>query len=163
MLRLTGILILGLCLALPARAQDKPTADTMAAAKELAAIMTGDTVKQLSRAMTAQIWPSIERQVAGRVDAATVADMRGAFEKSLIKFTGEVMENAPEVYARHFTTKELRDMIAFYQSPTGVKALHEMPKVMADVSQQMAPRLQALQGELNAQMVAIMREHGYKK
>jgi hypothetical protein len=163
MLRLMGILMLGLCLALPARAQDKVSPDTMQAANELAAIMTGDTVAQISRAMTAQIWPSIAQQVAGRVDAATVADMRIAFEKTLTKFTGEVMKNAPDVYARHFTAQELRDMVAFYKSPTGVKALHEMPKVMADVSTQMGPRLQALQSELNAQMVAIMHEHGYPK
>lgn len=165
MTRLMGMILLACALALPARAEDKaaPAPETMQAAQELAAIMTGDTVKQLSQAMTAQIWPTIERQVSGRVDAATIADMRAAFEQTLTKFTGEVMKNAPEVYARHFTTNELRDMIAFYKSPTGVKALHEMPKVMADVSTQMAPRLQALQGELNARMVAIMREHGYKK
>ena len=162
-MRLMAILMLGLCLALPARAADKPSPETMQAAKGLAAIMTGDTVQQMSRAMTAQIWPTIEQQVAGKVDAATISDMRNAFEQALIKFTGEVMKNAPEVYARHFSAKELRDMIAFYKSPTGVKALHEMPKVMTDVSAQMAPRLQSLQAELNARMIAIMREHGYKK
>jgi uncharacterized protein len=163
MQRLLAILILAASLALPAHAQDKPSPETMQAAQELAAIMTSDTVEQLSRAMTAQIWPTIEQQVVGKIDAATIADMRAAFEKTLTKFTGEVMKNAPEVYARHFTAQELRDMVAFYKSPTGVKALHEMPKVMADVSMQMAPRLQALQSELNQRMVAIMREHGYKK
>jgi len=34
--------------------------------------------------------------------------------------------------------------------------------VIADDSAQMAPRLQALQGELNARMRAIMAKHGYK-
>ena len=163
MQRLLAILMFAVSLAAPARAQDKPLPETMQAAQELAAIMTSDTVEQISRAMTTQIWPTIERQVVGKVDADTIADMRTAFEKTLIKFTSEVMKNAPEVYARHFTAKELRDMVAFYKSPTGVKALHEMPKVMIDVSAQMAPRLQALQGELNERMVAIMRKHGYKK
>jgi len=163
MIRLTVIILLACALALPARAADKPSAETVQAAQELAAIMTGDTVQQLSAAMAAQVWPTIEAQAAGKVDSATLADMRQAFEKTLAKFTGEVMAHAPEVYARHFSAQELRDMVAFYKSPTGVKALHEIPKVMADVSIQMAPRLQAFQSELNAQMVAIMHEHGYPK
>ena len=163
MKRLLGILLLVASVALPARAEDKPAPKVMQAAHELAAIVTGDTVQQLSAAMAAQIWPTIERQAAGKVDAATLTDMRKAFEQTLEKFTGEVMANAPEVYARHFTAQELHDMIAFYKSPTGVKALREMPKVMADVSLQMAPRLQALQSELHDRMVAIMKRQGHGK
>ncbi len=163
MIRLTVIFLLACTLTLPARAADKPSAETVQVAQELAAIMTGDTVQRLSAAMAAQVWPSIEAQAAGKVDAATLADMRKAFEKTMAKFTGEVMANAPEIYSRHFTAQELRDMVAFYKSPTGVKALHEIPKVMADVSMQMAPQLQAFESELNAQMIAIMQKHGYKK
>ena len=162
MKRLVGVVLLASSLALPARAQEKASPDVAQAAHELAAIMTGDTVEQLSRAMAAQVWPSIEQQVAGKVDAATLTEMRAEFERTLVSFTGEVMKDAPQVYARHFSAQELRDMIAFYKSPTGVKALHEMPKVMADVSTQMAPRLQALQGEMNVRMRAIMAKHGYK-
>jgi hypothetical protein len=134
----------------------------MQAAHDLAAIMTGDTVQQLSAAMAGQVWPSIEKNVAGRVDAATLAEMRVTFEQALTTFTSEVMKNAPEVYARHFTAPELRDMIAFYKSPTGVKALREMPKVMGDVSAQTAPRLQAFQNDLNSRIQAILAKHGYK-
>ena len=163
MIRVTAILLLACILAWPARAEDKPSAETLRVAQELAAIVSGDTVQQLSAAMAAQVWPTIEAQAAGKVDAATLADMRKAFEKTLAKFTAEVMANAPEVYARHFSAQELRDMVAFYKSPTGVKALHEMPKVMVDVSTQMAPRVQAFQSELRAQMSEIMRQHGYPK
>jgi hypothetical protein len=162
MMRLMGLILLALSLALPARAQDKPSPETMQAAHDLAAIMTGDTVQQLSAAMAGQVWPSIEKNVAGRVDAATLAEMRVTFEQALTTFTSEVMKNAPEVYARHFTAPELRDMIAFYKSPTGVKALREMPKVMADVSAQTAPRLQAFQNDLNSRIQAILAKHGYK-
>jgi len=162
MKRLIGAALLAASLVLPARAQDNASPETMQAARELAAIVSGDTIEQISRAMAAQVWPSIEQQVAGKVDAATLAEMRAEFERTLVSFTGEVMRDAPAVYARHFSARELQDMIAFYKSPTGVKALHEMPKVMADVSAQTAPRLQALQGELNARMRAIMAKHGYK-
>jgi hypothetical protein len=43
-----------------------------------------------------------------------------------------------------------------------VKALHEMPKVMADVGTQMAPRMQAFEGDLNARVRAVLQKHGYK-
>ena len=72
------------------------------------------------------------------------------------------MKDAPEVYARHFSTQELRDMVAFYKSPSGSKALHEMPKVMADVGARMGPRLQTLQSDLDQRMRAILQQHGYK-
>ena len=156
------MIVLAACLALPARAQDAGSPEALAAARELAAIVTGDTMGQIAGAMTAQIWPTIERQFGGKVDAATLTEMRGEFERTVTSFTGDVMKDAPAVYARHFSAKELREMVAFYKSPTGAKALHEMPKVMADVSTQLAPRMQAFQGELNDRMRAILQKHGYK-
>jgi uncharacterized protein len=161
MTRLLGLLLLALSLALPARAQE-PSAETLAAARDLSAIMTGDTITQMTAAMANQIWPTIEAQLGAKVDAGTLAEIRIEFDGSLKAFTGEIMKDAPEVYARHFSAPELRDMIAFYKSPTGLKALHEMPKVMADVGGRMAPRMQALQTDLDQRMAAILQKHGYK-
>jgi len=69
----------------------------------------------------------------------------------------------PAVYARHFSAQELHDMIAFYKSPTGARSLKEMPAVLVDVSQEIAPRMQSMQTDLNARIDAIMRTHGYGK
>jgi hypothetical protein len=44
-----------------------------------------------------------------------------------------------------------------------VKALHEMPKVLADVGTAMAPRMQAFRDTLNAQVRVILEKHGYKE
>jgi uncharacterized protein len=162
MMRLFALIVLVAGLALPVRAQQTPSPETMQAARELAAIVTGENLERLTAAMTAQIWPAIEQEMAGKVDAATLADMRQEFERTLTAFTAEIMKQAPTIYARHFTTQELRDLVAFYKSPTGRKALHEIPKVIADVRTLMAPRMQAFQSDLNAKLVAIMRAHGYK-
>jgi len=161
MRRLVGMMMLACCLAAPVKAQD-PSAETLAAARELSAIMTGDTIGQMTTAMSAQIWPTIAQQLSAKVDAATIAEIRAEFERSLTDFTGEVMKDAPETYARHFTAQELRDMVAFYKSPSGAKALHEMPKVMTDVGARLAPRLQTLQTGFDARMQAILQKHGYK-
>jgi uncharacterized protein len=161
MKRLVGALVLACCLAAPVRAQE-PSAETLAAARDLSAIMTGDTIAQMTSAMSAQIWPTIEQQLSAKVDAATIAEIRSEFDRSLKEFTGEVMKDAPDTYARHFTAQELRDMVAFYKSPSGAKALREMPKVMTDVATRLAPRMQALQTGFDTRMQAILQKHGYK-
>jgi hypothetical protein len=42
----------------------------------------------------------------------------------------EVVDSTAHFYASHFTEQELRDLLAFYQSPLGQKALAEEPKVL---------------------------------
>jgi hypothetical protein len=162
MKRLLALALLFGCLASPLRAQEAATSETLKAARDLAAIMSGGTMQQMTGAMTAQMWPAIEKHLGGKVDAATLAELRTEFERTLSSFTVESMKDAPEIYAKYFSVQELRDMLAFYKSPTGVKALHVMPQVMADVTARMFPRLESFQRDLNARMIAIMQRHGYK-
>ena len=159
MKRELGAILLAVFLAAPATAQD---AETLAAARELSAIMTGDTVTQMANALAAQIWPTIEQRLGPKVDAATLADLRTEFQRSLSTFTSEVMKDAPDIYAHHFNAQELKAIIAFYKSPAGAKTLQEMPKVMADVGTRMAPRMQTLQTDLDSRIRAILEKHGYK-
>jgi len=164
MKRLLMSMLVAVTLAAPAYAQaPSPAPDALKAAQELAALMSGDTVGQMSAAMTAQIWPAIERQLGPKVDAATLTELRGEFEQSLATFSKAAMADAPAVYARHFTAQELRALLAFYKSPVGAKALQTMPAVMAELGQEMAPRIQAFQAELHAKMEATLKKHGYDK
>ena len=164
MKRLLMSMVVAFALAAPAYAQaPAPAPDALKAAQELAALMSGDTVGQMSAAMTAQIWPAIERQLGPKVDAATLAELRGEFERSLAAFSKSAMADAPVVYARHFTAQELRALLAFYKSPVGAKALQTMPAVMAALGQEMAPRIQTFQTELHAKMEATLKKHGYGK
>jgi len=163
MKRLLTCLLLAAALTAPVRAQTPPSPDAMAAAQELATLMGSDTVGQMSAALTEQIWPSIERQLGPKVDAATLAELRVEFEHALSSFTAEVSKDSPAVYARHFTADELRAMLAFYKSPVGQKALSTMPTVMSELGQQMAPRMQAFQADLHTKMEATLKKHGYAK
>jgi hypothetical protein len=163
MKRLLALALLCGSLAIPAaRAEDAPSPEALRAAQELSALVNGDTMTQMSAAMTAQIWPSIESNLASKVDAATLAELRSEFEQSIAAFAGETMKYSPAVYARHFSAQELRDIVGFYRTPTGAKSLHVMPKVMGDVMAQMGPRVQAFQQDLNTKIVAILHKHGYK-
>jgi len=162
MTRIIALALLCGCLTMPARADEAPSADTLKAAEELTAIVNADTVAQMSGEMTAQIWPSIENSLSAKVDAATLAELRTEFERSVTAFAGETTKYTPAVYARHFTAPEMREIVAFYRTPTGAKSLHVMPLVMADVMAQMGPRVQTFQTDLNTKIVAIMQKHGYK-
>ena len=152
-----------IALAGPSVAQSAPSADTLAAAQELTAIMNGESMAQMRAAITAQLWKNVEQRLGSQADAATLTEMRSEFERAVAELTGDVMQDVPSIYARHFSAQELRDMIAFYKSPTGVKSLKEMPALLAEVSQQVAPRMQRMQTDLNARMETIMRNHGYGK
>jgi len=162
MKRLLPIVLLCGCLAVPARAQDAGSPQALQAAQELAAIITGDTIAQMSSGLTAQLWPRIESQFGSKVDAATLADLRAEFERTLAASTAEMMKDAPAIYARHFSAPELHDLLAFYQSPTGKKALQVMPTVMADVTAQMMPRMETFERNLDAKLEAVLLKHGYK-
>ncbi len=163
MKRLFALAIVCTWLALPAaRAEDAPSPEALRAAQELSAMVSGDTIGQMSAAMTAQIWPNIEASHAAKIDAATLAELRTEFEHSIAAFAGETMKSAPAVYARNFSAQDLREIVAFYRTPTSAKALHTMPKVMGEVMAEMGPRVQAFQQDLNTKMVAILEKHGYK-
>ena len=50
--------------------------ETLRAAQELASIVTVDTMKQMTDIMTSQMWPQVEAQFDGKVDGATLAELR---------------------------------------------------------------------------------------
>ncbi len=162
MKRLGAILFLTGFLLVPARAQEAGSPEALRAAQELATMLTSDSLAQMSRTLTAQMWPHIEGQFGGKVDATTLGEMRTEFENSLASVSSEAMKDAPAIYARHFSAQELHDLLTFCRSPSGQKALKTMPTVMADVSQQMMPRMQTFQRELNARLEAVLHKHGYK-
>ncbi|HEX3503892.1 MAG TPA: DUF2059 domain-containing protein [Xanthobacteraceae bacterium] len=51
-------------------------------------------------------------------------------EKQYAPRVTELVDASARIYATHFTEQELRDLLAFYQSPLGQKALAEEPKVL---------------------------------
>jgi len=77
------------------------------------------------------------------VDAATLAELRKEFEQLQIKNTSDSMHDLPGIYARYFTAQELRDMTAFYRTPTGAKTLTVMPQVTVEFTANLMPRMQA--------------------
>lgn len=148
------------CLAGDVRSQGTSSPEALAAAKELAAIVSQDTINQLSQAMTAQIWPKLQAELGSQADPATLNELRGEFEKAMARFLVEVMKDAPEIYARHFTAEELRDIVAFYRTPSGKKALQTMPKVTAETFQVIGPRLETFQRDIAGILQRFLKKPG---
>lgn len=58
------------------------------------------------------------------------------------------------LYAEYFTEQELRDLIGFYETPTGQKAVAVMPELMGRGAQIGVARVQANLGELKQMIQA---------
>jgi uncharacterized protein len=146
------------------RADDPPSPEALAAATDLLAVLSPDMMKQLTGSVTAAFWPVVEQQArANKIDDATIAEMRGEFERIQLAFVSDAMKEAPPIYARHFTVAELHELATFYRTPAGAKALREMPRVMGDMTALLVPRLQDLQRNTGEAFEKILREHGYAK
>lgn len=139
-------------------------ADPLQAANELFAIMSKDTMAKLSDQVTAQVWPSIEQTLTAKrpeIDVATRAELRSELTRLTQDFLRESMQDAPAIYARYFSAQELREMIAFYRTPTGEKALRVLPQVMSEFMTSLVPRLQNLQPQLIEAFGKVLRQRGY--
>lgn len=65
----------------------------------------------------------------------------------------ELQQFNADVYASHFSDKELEDVIAFYKTPTGSKMVKKMPALMQEVGAKM--------GELlPRRLPELMKKHG---
>ncbi len=143
-----------------ARAQD--ATEALQAANELAAIISADAVNQISRELTAGFWPNIENSLKSKVDDTTLSEVRADFDHRLAQFGADAMKDAPAFYAKYFTVQELRDITAFYRTPTGAKALQTMPKVMFEYLAGVRPKVQEFQQGVGRGAQEIMQRHGYR-
>ncbi len=166
-LRIFAVLIVSL-LAVPAatpraNAQSEPSAEIMQAAKDLMAVMSVDTVRQMVQGMTNQIWPQIERELRGKrpdIDQSTLTELRTEFENIQTRYMAGVMADAPKVIAKYFTATELREMLAYNKSPTGQKALKVMPQVMTEFFATIMPQMQGLQAQILPAFQEVLRKKG---
>ena len=163
-LRILAVLLLIAGVGERVRADEAPSPEALAAANELFTILSADMMKQLTGQMTNAFWPVVEQKArADKIDDATIAELRSEFERIQISFVTDAMKDAPPIYARHFSVAELRDLIAFYRTPTGAKALREMPQVMGEFATQLVPRMQDLQKQITEAFNRVLQEHGYSK
>jgi uncharacterized protein len=143
-------------------AAEQPDPEALKVAKELCAIVTKDSLKQMSTQLTAIAWPEIERGLRAKqtVTTAQIDSLRQEFERIQVDFLSSVMEDAPPIYARHFTAAELRELVAFYQTPIGKKSIAILPQVTGELMTLIAPKIPKLQNDVMQSFSKVLRKKG---
>ena len=66
----------------------------------------------------------------------------------LIEINSSLQEELLTIYTAEFTEEELKQIVAFYQTPVGKKAIEKLPQLTAKAGQRGVARVQAHQAEL---------------
>jgi uncharacterized protein len=74
----------------------------------------------------------------------------------------ELVDQTARIYATHFTEPELKDMLAFYQSPVGKKMIIEEPKALDESMQSAATWADNLSEDVMAKMRSEMKKRGHE-
>jgi len=82
-------------------------------------------------------------------------------EKKFAPRVSELVDGTARIYASHFTEPELKQLLAFYQSPIGRKSLVEEPKVLDDAMTQAGTWGDNLSQEVIASMREEMKKRGH--
>lgn len=165
----------------PAQAAVDP--EQKAAVKELLeALNFKQSLAQMAAAMS-QSMPQMADQMIdqiaadGKITAEQKAEAKAAARNAQASSMQEMvaMFNDPDVvrgfedvmarmYARHFTTGEVRAITAFYTSPAGKKMVTSMPRVMQEsmpeIMAVMSPRMQAMAEKVARDVVAQVEKKG---
>ncbi len=145
-----------------ASAQTAVATEKQAAIKELIAIVNGDDkVEDLMRIFSAQMEVTSKTVYKALLDERTdlTAAERKSLEDSFTSGRQEAVKRYQQkfiqkldldamsdeilvaVYDKHYTLEEIRDLIAFYKSPTGQKSIRLMTTIMSESMQAMQERL----------------------
>jgi len=90
-----------------------------------------------------------DMQIRGNPQLRPMRDIMLKFERKYMGYDslkGELVG----LYARDFTEKELNDILAFYGTPTGRKAIRLMPQLMTDAARIGLKRVRDHQEELRS-------------
>lgn len=157
-----GAVVLALATAVPpALAQGaQPSAGALAAAKQLVAVTGATTlfspliagVVEQSKLLYLQQNPMLQNDLN-----EIAAQMRKELEPRFVEITNEVARE----YATHFTEQELKDILAFYQSPAGKKMLEEQPKVVNNSMRFAQDWANKLSTEVTAKMREELKKRGH--
>jgi uncharacterized protein len=82
-------------------------------------------------------------------------------EKKFAPRVSELVDATARIYATHFTEPELKQLLAFYQSPVGRKALVEEPKVIQESIASAGSWGDSLSAEVIGDMRDEMKKRGH--
>lgn len=98
------------------------SAEYKAAVKKLMAVSGGDAVMKM---IPEQMLSMIEQQ-APNLPASVKSEIKSMFSDEAV---AELMDKMAPIYQKYYTEKDLKDMIAFYDTPLGKKMATVQPQL----------------------------------
>ena len=152
--------LLALVLSVGSVAAQQPSADALAAAKELITVKGGAAIYE-------PVVPGVIEQakrvflqanpLLGKDLNEVAAKLRGDMSAR----SAELMNEAARIYASRFTEKELKDALAFYKSPLGRKLLTEEPAALDESMRNAQTWANRISEEIIGKMRAEMKKRGH--
>ena len=159
-------LSLALCLLLAAAAP--AWADELTPAKQadirllLNVAGSGAVGRQLAQLSTQQIMQALRRQrpdIPTRTLAVVEREVGGMIRES-VDAPGGMLDRMVPLYAGTFTHQEIRELLAFYTTPTGRKAAASMPGLMRQGQQIGESMAREMGPELKRRLKAALSKEG---
>jgi hypothetical protein len=141
-----------------------PSVEAIETAKEvLSFTSSSDMLNEAADKITAQLWPSMAKNLRAKYPNFEVdeAEMQVEFKRIFVSTIGDAIAiTGPAMYARMFSVPEMRDLIAFYRTPTGSKFLKQQSQIAAETVAITQAALPGMLARINTAFEAIMRKHG---
>jgi uncharacterized protein len=93
--------------------------------------------------------------------AKDLTEVTAIEQKQYAPRVSEMVDATARIYASHFTEQELKQLLAYYQSPLGQKALVEEPKILEESMASAGSWGDNLSQEVMASMRAEMKKRGH--
>lgn len=142
---------------------DELTTAKKADIRQLMDMTGGSTIpKQFADAITqnmAEAFKQARPEIPERFYATLHKDLL-AFFKEKANTPGSIMEKTVSVYHKHFTHPEIKELLAFYQTPIGKKTIREMPQIAGENMAEARLWGQSLGADIDARIKAAFKKEG---
>jgi hypothetical protein len=124
-----AVLMTAVAFGTPSLAQPQPSAEAVETARQIIALKGGDNIFNVlipgvieqGKYMFEQQNPNLGKELR---------DVANKLRTDFAARQAELNSEVARIYARHFTEKEIKDILTFYQSPLGRKLIAEEPKAL---------------------------------
>ena len=148
----------------PGHAEERLPPEALAAAQDLFAVTFERAGAQLNAQAVEHTWPSVENALRARnpnLDAATLTGLKQEFERIRLTKLRAVLKDLPQIYARHLSPEEMREIADFYRSPTGTRLMQVVPSVVGEIFAIVLPAMPAIVNDTHEEFLRLARERGH--
>ena len=183
------VLSLSFVFTVPAFVQDKPDSEKVALIKKLFVLMD---IKNMQESIMASSWQDLEEQIMKGMSGTMVnptapKEQQEAMERAMLEYSKRISTkfqvrmkekiNIAElteritlpIYDKTFSVAEIKDLIAFYETPTGQKMVKSMPQMTQETMQKtmeaVMPQIMQIMSEVSEEekgtLEKMMKDAGF--